>query len=84
MPRIKTAISIQEPFYRAATKTAKELKISRSQLFEQALASHLTKIDNDRLLRALNDAYQAPIPRADRTYLANMKRLVAKRKTKQW
>ena len=84
MPHVKTAISIQEPMYQAATKTAKKLRISRSQLFEQAITEYLVKIDNTHLLNSLNKAYQAPADRIEQDYLASMKRLTAKNKTKQW
>lgn len=93
MPHIKTAVSIQEPVYKAATKTARILKISRSQLFEQALTDYLIKIDNNRLLVTLNAVYQSPTDReatgvrdyrGERDYLASMKRLAGKRKTKRW
>lgn len=84
MPHVKTAISIQEPTYQAATQTARRLKISRSQLFEQAIADYLEKITNERLLQDLNHAYRLPATSTEKSHLASVKRLVAKNKTKRW
>ncbi len=54
---MKTAISIPDNLFAAVEKTAKELKLSRSQLFVAAVKDYLVKQNNRELLEALNEAY---------------------------
>ena len=57
MANVKTAISIDETLFAEVNAAAQMLKISRSQLFAKAVADFLHKLENQRLLEQLNQAY---------------------------
>ncbi len=57
MPSVKTAISLQKPLFEKVNGLAKELKISRSQLFAIALEEYITHYQNQMLLNNINAAY---------------------------
>jgi metal-responsive CopG/Arc/MetJ family transcriptional regulator len=57
MANVKTAISIPAPLYAQAEELARELHISRSGLFVQALEAFLRRIENQRLMEQINRAY---------------------------
>lgn len=60
MPTIKTAISIDEQVYRRVDSLARQLHISRSQVFSRAAEAFLVRVDNQVLLDQLDDAYSEP------------------------
>jgi metal-responsive CopG/Arc/MetJ family transcriptional regulator len=60
---MKTAISIPDPLFKAAEHVAKDLGISRSELFQRAVASFLTEHKYDRVTEQL-DAIYAQNPEA--------------------
>ena len=63
MPNVKTAISIQESLFKEAEALARQLEISRSQLFAMALESFVKQYENRQLLEQINVAYSdAPNP----------------------
>jgi metal-responsive CopG/Arc/MetJ family transcriptional regulator len=57
MATIKTAISIQEPLFKEVDALAREMSISRSQLFVLAVQEYLRQIRNQELLNKINQAY---------------------------
>jgi len=57
MTSVKTAISVQEALFEQAEKIAKEMKISRSRLFNLALEDFVLRYRNRELLKQINEAY---------------------------
>ena len=56
---MKTAISIPEPDFRAAEKLAKRLGMSRSELYQVAVAEFLARHTEKDVTEALNEIYAA-------------------------
>jgi len=54
---MKTAISIPDPIFESAEKAAKNLGISRSELYTKALVSFLETHDGAAITNALNKVY---------------------------
>jgi metal-responsive CopG/Arc/MetJ family transcriptional regulator len=54
---VKTAISVDDTLFARVESTAKELHVSRSQLFAMAMEDFLKRYDSQRLLEAINAAY---------------------------
>jgi metal-responsive CopG/Arc/MetJ family transcriptional regulator len=57
MSVIKTAISIDKSLFEKINKLADEIKLSRSQIFSQAVKYFVDKRDNLELVRKINRAY---------------------------
>ncbi len=57
MANIKTAISIEKPLFEQVDDLAHELKTSRSRIFALAAQEFLQRHKNQKLLEAINDAY---------------------------
>jgi len=57
MPNIKTAISLQESLFDQIEELAEELQISRSRLFALAAEAFVKQHQNQKLLEAIDDAY---------------------------
>jgi len=57
MASIKTAISIQKPLFEQVDALARELQISRSRLFVLAVEDFIQRYQNQKLLEAINAAY---------------------------
>lgn len=55
---MKTAISIPDPLFKKAEKVAKELGISRSQLYSEAVEEFIQIHSSDSITRTLNEVYQ--------------------------
>jgi len=62
---IKTGISIDRRLFQEAGVAARELKMSRSRLFAQALSDFLERRRNCRLFEELNDAYATALRSTD-------------------
>ena len=58
MANIKTAISIEKPLFEEVETLAKELKISRSRVFALAVRDFIQQHRNQKLLEAINRAYE--------------------------
>lgn len=54
---MKTAISIPDPVFRSAEALARRLKISRSQLYANAVAEFVAKYRRNQLTKQLNEVY---------------------------
>jgi len=54
---VKTAISLQRSLFEQGDALAQELEISRSRLFVLAAEVFIQRYQNQRLLKAINDAY---------------------------
>ncbi len=54
---MKTAISLPDPVFEQAETLARELGLSRSQLYAKALEAFLQKYNRDEILNSLNQVY---------------------------
>ena len=54
---MKTTISLPDPVFEEAESLAKQLGISRSELYTNALKAYLRKFSHDRILNQLNQVY---------------------------
>jgi metal-responsive CopG/Arc/MetJ family transcriptional regulator len=54
---MKTAISISDELFQNAERIAKQKKLSRSELFRQALLAYLDKHDEHKITESLNKIY---------------------------
>ena len=57
MATVKTAISIPERLFEELEAAAKEMQVSRSQVFAQAVKEFLRERENRRILEQLNGVY---------------------------
>ncbi len=57
MANVKTAISLQKSLFEQIEALAQELQISRSRLFALAAEAFIERYQNQKLLEAINDAY---------------------------
>ena len=55
---MKTAISIPDPLFEAAEIAARRLGISRSELFQRAIAAYLSHRNAVAITEALNEIYE--------------------------
>jgi len=73
MASVKTAISLQQPLFEQIEVLAKELHISRSRLFALAAEEFIRRHQNQKLLEAINVAYD-DLPDAEEQTLRNAMR----------
>ena len=57
LTRMKTAISIPDPLFKAAERMAERFGISRSELFRRAIREFLGNHENRGVTEALNEVY---------------------------
>ncbi|MDI6809044.1 MAG: ribbon-helix-helix protein, CopG family [Candidatus Eisenbacteria bacterium] len=62
---MKTAISIPDPLFRAVDRLAKRLRLSRSQVFQQAVRDMLESRRDEAVTEALNQVYGLGYDRAE-------------------
>lgn len=55
--RMKVAISLPDPIFSEAEKLAQRLRVSRSQLYAQAIAEYLCKRQDSLVTERLNTLY---------------------------
>jgi metal-responsive CopG/Arc/MetJ family transcriptional regulator len=58
MPNVKTAISMQKSLFEQVDALARELNISRSQLFVLAVEDFIRRYENQQLFERINAAYE--------------------------
>ncbi len=80
---VKTAISIREDLFAEAEQLAKELGVSRSQVFAMALEDFIVRRRNRQLLEALNRAY-ADEPTDEERALLHAMRCVQREVADEW
>ena len=56
LPDVKTAISVPDPTFEAASRRARELGMSRSEFFSKAAAHYLAELDAASLTTRLDAA----------------------------
>ncbi|MFM6828405.1 MAG: CopG family ribbon-helix-helix protein [Dolichospermum sp.] len=54
---MKTAISLPDPVFEEAESLARQLGVSRSELYTKALKAYLRKYNRDQILGKLNQIY---------------------------
>lgn len=54
---MKTAISLPDPIFEEAESLARQLGVSRSELYTNALKAYLRKYSRDQILSKLNQIY---------------------------
>jgi metal-responsive CopG/Arc/MetJ family transcriptional regulator len=54
---MKTAISLPDPIFEEAESLARQLGVSRSELYTKALKAYLQTYNHDRILNKLNQIY---------------------------
>lgn len=54
---MKTAISIPDDMFETVNKLARELRVPRSQIFTEAVNDYIKKLQNRKILNAINRAY---------------------------
>jgi metal-responsive CopG/Arc/MetJ family transcriptional regulator len=62
---MKTAISLPDPVFEEAEALAKQLGLSRSELYTKALKAYLQKYNRDRILHELNQVYAEELSEPD-------------------
>jgi len=84
MPIVKTAISLQESLFERADALARQLRLSRSQLFSRALDDFLKRHESRMLLEAINRSLEGE-PETDETErLRRMRDIQRRRVEGQW
>jgi metal-responsive CopG/Arc/MetJ family transcriptional regulator len=54
---MKTAISLPDPVFKEAESLARQLGVSRSELYTKALKAYLRKYNRNRILNKLNQIH---------------------------
>jgi metal-responsive CopG/Arc/MetJ family transcriptional regulator len=73
MATVKTAISMPEHLFEELEAAAKEMQVSRSQVFALAVKKFLRERENRRILEQLNRVYGDGPDEEEREYLKRMK-----------
>ena len=84
MAIVKTAISLQESLFERADALARQLQLSRSQLFSRALDEFLKRHESRMLLDAINRSLEGE-PEPDETeHLRRLRGVQRRRVEGQW
>ena len=85
MAIVKTAVSLQESLFERADALARQLHLSRSQLFARALDDFLKRHESRKLLDAINSALDEGEPDlGEEERLRQMRRIQRRRVEGQW
>ena len=71
---MKTAVSLPDSLFAEGEKLAKKLKITRSDLYQEALASYLEYHNDKQLLERLNHIYATNESKLDQAFTASQRR----------
>jgi len=74
LANVKTAVSVQKSLFDQVESLAKKLHISRSRLYNLALANYIERYQNQNLLEEINQAYPDEPDSADRDRLTKMRK----------
>ncbi len=78
MATVKTAISIPESLFEELEVAAKEMQLSRSEVFRRAVERFLRDRESQRMMEKLKEVYSEPPDEEEREYLRRMKVLYSK------
>jgi metal-responsive CopG/Arc/MetJ family transcriptional regulator len=81
---VKTAISIQKPLFEQAESLARELNVSRSELFGLAIETFVNNHQNQMMLREINQAYSDEQDTGDTARLSKMRKHHRKLVRNEW
>ncbi|MCX6583391.1 MAG: hypothetical protein NT166_24705 [Candidatus Aminicenantes bacterium] len=84
MAVIKTAISIDESLFEQIRKLSEEIKLSRNQIFSQAVKYFIDKKNNLELVRKINTAYSDILDEEERDRLKKSKRKYKEILKEEW
>jgi metal-responsive CopG/Arc/MetJ family transcriptional regulator len=84
MAVIKTAISIDESLFEQIRKLSEEIKLSRYQIFSQAVKYFIDKKNNLELVRKINTAYSDILDEEERDRLKKSKRKYKEILKEEW
>lgn len=84
MPIVKTAISVQDSLFERAETLARQLHISRSQLFARALGEFLDRHENRMLLEAINRSLEGESGSDEKQTVHRMRSIQRRRVEGQW
>jgi len=81
---IKTAISIRKSLFEQAENLARELKVSRSELFGLAIETFVKNHQNQILLQEINKAYSEEQDTSEKDRLSKMRKHHQKVVRNEW
>jgi len=81
---IKTAISIRKSLFEQAENLARELKVSRSELFGLAIETFVKNHQNQILLQEINKAYSEEKDTSEKDRLSKMRKHHQKVVRNEW
>ncbi len=84
MAIVKTAISIQENLFERADALARQLHLSRSQIFARALDEFLDRHESRLLLEAINRSLEGEPEPGEKEHLRRMRHVQRRRLESQW
>jgi metal-responsive CopG/Arc/MetJ family transcriptional regulator len=85
MANVKTAISMGESLFEKADSLARQLHISRSELFSKAMSEFIERRENRILLGSINSALEdAPLDEEEKRTLGAMHRYQRKLPGREW
>lgn len=84
MGTVKTAISIDSELFDKINKLAGEIKLSRSQIFSQAVTYFIDRKNNLELIRRINQAYSDTIDEDETEHLELSKQKYAEIIKEEW
>lgn len=84
MAVIKTAISIDESLFDKINRLSEEIKLSRSQIFSQAVKYFIERKNNLELVRKINRAYSDVLDEDEMEQLAKSKRKYKEILKEEW
>ena len=84
MANIKTAISIDKPLFEEVDNLAQEMKTSRSRIFVMAAAEFIQRRKNQKILEAINNAYDDIPDEHEKSLSSMMKSQHLKMVKDQW
>jgi hypothetical protein len=74
---MKIAISVPDAVFKAGEHLARQLKLSRSQLYSDALASYLSSRGADAVTARLNEVYAAASSDLDEGFAAAQEKILS-------
>jgi metal-responsive CopG/Arc/MetJ family transcriptional regulator len=84
MTIVKTAVSIESELFKKAEDAAEKLNISRSRLFQLALANYISQYENLSILDRLNSVYSEKISEHEQDFQKLMKTYHEKHLEDKW
>lgn len=75
MPKVKTAISIDEELFKAAEERASKMGVSRSELFSRAVEKLVREEESREITDRLNESYADGPDEEDEATLRHMQSL---------